>query len=79
MNIDCTSPVQQLYKDIVKLLVSKHQTLDILGAIIQQKSKLQSLLPSWVPEWSFSTIRVDERSFARKLVMMDPEHSVSKV
>jgi hypothetical protein len=79
VNIDYTLPVQQLYKDIVKLLLSKHQTLDILGAIIQQKSKLQSLLPSWVPDWSFSTIYVDERSFARKLATKeDPENSVSK-
>lgn len=78
ITIDYTMPVQQLYIDIVKFFLSKHQTLDILGAIIQQKSELQHFLPSWVPDWSFSTIHDDQRSFPLKLVAEDPETSVSK-
>jgi hypothetical protein len=78
INIDYTLPVQQVYKDIVRLFLSKHKSLDILGAIMQQNSPFQSLLPSWVPDWSFSTIHVDEQSFPRKLVSRDSGGSVSK-
>jgi hypothetical protein len=79
INIDYTLPVQYVYKDIVKLFLSKHQSLDILGAIMQQKSPFQGLLPSWVPDWSLSTIHVDERSLPRKVMSLQfDEVSVSK-
>ena len=78
INIDYMLPVQQLYQNVVRFLITKHKNLDILGAFKQQKSPFQSLLPSWVPDWSFSTIHVDEQSFSRKLVNRDSKGSVSK-
>ena len=78
INIDYMLPVQQLYQNVDRFLITKHKNLDILGAFKQQKSPFQSLLPSWVPDWSFSTIHVDEQSFSRKLVNRDSKGSVSK-
>jgi hypothetical protein len=78
INIDYMLPVQQLYQNVVRFLITKHKNLDILGAFKQQKSPFQSLLPSWVPDWPFSTIHVDEQSFSRKLVNRDSKGSVSK-
>jgi hypothetical protein len=48
-------PPQEVYKDIVRVFLARHKTLDILGAVMQQDSDLRNLLPSWVPDWSYRT------------------------
>jgi hypothetical protein len=48
--IDYQKPVQQVYTDLVKFQVRKHESLDIICA--SKHPKKQPGLPSWVPDWS---------------------------
>ena len=68
IDIDYTLTPQQVYKDVVRFYLEKHKTLDILGVILEQESNIGKVLPSWVPDWSFTAFHYDDgRPFLQKL------------